>query len=130
MIADYCIRTTGNHFNIQFNSNLTPWAEQGVLLLNRALTVREGSSKSHYNAWLNFTNTIIELVNEKKHNIPFVLIGSEAREVKKLITKAHTVIETYHPAYNARREESWDGKDCFNIINEQLRDQQIEEIKW
>lgn len=82
------------------NGSLVKWAEQGVLLLNTALTVEEGKPNSHQNkGWEIFTNKIISLVNEKTDPVAFILWGNNARSKKALITNPqHLIIESAHPS--------------------------------
>lgn len=63
--------------------DLTPWAEQGVLLLNAALTVRESEPMSHAKiGWAQFTDAVIRIISEKKENVIFILWGKFAQERK------------------------------------------------
>ena len=85
---------------------LAKWAEQGVLLLNTVLTVRAHQANSHKGkGWENFTDRVIQLVNEKEDPVVFLLWGANARSKKALITnQKHLILETVHPsplsAYN------------------------------
>lgn len=97
--SDLAIKMSGS-------GDLTPWAQQGVLLLNTVLTVRQGQPNSHKGmGWENLTDKIISLLNERKEPIVFLLWGANARSKKKLITSSqHLILETVHPsplsAYN------------------------------
>lgn len=92
--------------NLGKNGCLISWAKQGVLLLNAALTVRQGQANSHKGqGWEIFTDEIIKALNKSEKPIVFMLWGSNARSKKSLITNAkHLVLETVHPsplsAYN------------------------------
>lgn len=79
---------------------LMKWAEQGVLLLNAVLTVRAGQADSHKGkGWENFTDKVIEAVNEKEEPVVFMLWGRNARMKKELVTNPrHLVLETVHPS--------------------------------
>lgn len=82
------------------NGYLVPWAEQGVLLLNTALTVRAHQANSHKGkGWEVFTDNIIKLLNLRNEPVIFVLWGNNARSKKKLIdTNKHYIIESAHPS--------------------------------
>lgn len=86
--------------------DLTPWAKQGVLLLNTVLTVRGGIANSHKGkGWEEFTDRIITLLNEREKPMVFLLWGANARAKKALISNpSHLVLEAAHPsplsAYN------------------------------
>ncbi len=80
--------------------DLTPWAEQGVLLLNSIMTVREGKAGSHAKkGWEEFTDATISAVNELDTRVVFMLWGSYARKKAALVTNPqHVVLEAGHPA--------------------------------
>ena len=86
--------------------DLTPWAKQGVLLLNTVLTVEEGKPNSHKDkGWELFTDAVIKHLNERERGMVFLLWGRNAYEKKQLITNPqHLVLTCAHPsplsAYN------------------------------
>ena len=73
-------------YDIPNNGYLVKWAEQGVLLLNTVLTVRQGEANSHKGkGWEHFTDRVIELLNEREKPVIFILWGRHA-QAEKLIT--------------------------------------------
>lgn len=82
------------------NGCLISWAEQGVLLLNTALTVRQGQANSHKGqGWETFTDRVICALNDKPDPVVFMLWGSNARSKKALVTDPrHLVLEAAHPS--------------------------------
>ncbi len=82
------------------HGTLTPWAQQGVLLLNTSLTVREGSAGSHAKkGWEEITDQIIRIVNDNTERCVFILWGAHAQAKKKLITQGHhAILEAPHPS--------------------------------
>ncbi|MBS1757356.1 MAG: uracil-DNA glycosylase [Bacteroidetes bacterium] len=80
--------------------NLTSWAEQGVLLLNAALTVRADEPFSHAKiGWAEFTNAVIKIISDKKEGVIFLLWGKFAQEKQSLIDETkHTVFKAAHPS--------------------------------
>lgn len=88
------------------SGDLTPWAQNGVLLLNTVLTVRGGAAASHRGmGWEKFTDRIIELLNKREEPIVFLLWGGFAKSKASLITnKQHHILTAAHPsplsAYN------------------------------
>ncbi|MEF9990760.1 MAG: uracil-DNA glycosylase [Romboutsia sp.] len=82
------------------NGYLISWANQGVLLLNTALTVRSHEANSHKNrGWEIFTDKIISLLNDKDEPVIFILWGANARKKKELIDDSkHYVLEAHHPS--------------------------------
>lgn len=91
---------------IPASGDLTGWANQGVLLLNAVLTVREHAANSHKGkGWEEFTDSIIKKISEGRENVVFLLWGGNARSKKPLINGAkHLILECAHPsplsAYN------------------------------
>ncbi len=82
------------------NGYLMPWAEQGVLLLNAVLTVREGQANSHAGkGWERFTDSVISALNQRHDPVVFLLWGNYARKKKELIDSSrHFVLEAAHPS--------------------------------
>ena len=82
------------------NGYLIPWADQGVLLLNTALTVRAHEANSHKGkGWEVFTDRIIKLLNDRNDPVIFVLWGANARKKKELIDSSrHYILEAPHPS--------------------------------
>ena len=82
------------------SGTLTGWAQQGVLMLNTVLTVRDGQAHSHRKqGWETFTDEVIRRLSERENPIVFVLWGRPAQEKKKLIdVSRHAIIESVHPS--------------------------------
>jgi uracil-DNA glycosylase len=82
------------------NGFLKKWADQGVLLLNTALTVVAGQANSHRNiGWETFTDKVITLLNERQDPIVFILWGNNALSKSNLITNSnHYIIKSPHPS--------------------------------
>lgn len=87
-------------FQIPPHGELTQWANQGVLLLNTVLTVREGCANSHKGkGWEQFTDRVIWELNKKQTPVVFLLWGANAKNKGKLITNPmHHKLETVHPS--------------------------------
>src|SRR5574344_766714 len=82
------------------DGDLTPWAKQGVLLLNTILTVEESKPKSHHNlGWEVFTDNVIKYISDNCKDTIFILWGSPAISKTKLIdTKKHHILTAPHPS--------------------------------
>ena len=91
--SDLGIRMSGS-------PDLEPWARQGVLLLNTALTVQEGIATSHSRiGWQYFTDAVIKYISDNCDGVVFLLWGRHAREKKELIDQTkHHVLEAAHPS--------------------------------
>lgn len=110
---------------------LTRWSEQGVLLLNSVLTVEDGRAASHQGrGWEQFTDRIIQKLNDERENLVFVLWGSYAQKKGAFIDrKKHLVLESVHPSpLSAHR--GFFGTKPFSKINAYLRSKGLGEIDW
>lgn len=116
---------------MEWSSDLTRWAKQGVLLLNSILTVREHEPGSHAgHGWEILTDNVIYLLNCDDNPKVFILWGSYARNKKKLITNSkHLVLESAHPSpLSAYR--GFFGNNHFSLANEFLKKNNYKEIMW
>jgi len=113
------------------NGFLKKWADQGVLLLNTVLTVREKEPTSHCNmGWEVFTDKIIETVNQQDRPIVIFLWGKPAQKKKKLLTNPnHLIIEAPHPSPLSAYRGFW-GCKCFSRCNTFLETHGVEPIDW
>jgi uracil-DNA glycosylase len=114
------------------NGCLTPWAKQGVFLLNATLTVREGEPKSHFGkGWEKFTDKVIEALAEREDPIVFILWGKSAEEKAETILsthKNHRVLKAAHPSpYSASR---FLGCRHFSETNRVLEEWGKTPISW
>lgn len=123
--SDVGIDNTGKH------GELTKWAQNGVLLLNNVLTVREGIANSHKNmGWEEFTDDVIRLLDMREKPMVFLLWGANARAKTKIINNTnHLILTCAHPsplsAYNG-----FFGCKHFSKANEFLKAHDMEEIDW
>lgn len=116
----------------QPSGDLTRWAEQGVLLLNTVLTVREKQVNSHRKyKWRLFTDAVVKALNKEREHIVFMLWGRIAQRKERFIgtdNGRHMVLKAVHPA--ARRYGGWDGKEHFTCCNNYLNEHGIATIDW
>ena len=79
---------------------LTPWAERGVLLLNAVLTVEDGHAGAHQGkGWEGFTGRIVELLNQRRDGLVFMLWGSYAQARGAAVDSTrHLVLKAPHPS--------------------------------
>ena len=113
------------------DGDLTPWAKDGVLLLNTILTVEESKPKSHHNlGWEIFTDNIIKYISDNKENIIFILWGSPAISKSKLINKSkHHILTSPHPS-PLSSYRGFFGCKHFSKTNEILKNLGKKEINW
>jgi uracil-DNA glycosylase len=111
--------------------NLSHWADQGVLLLNSILTVREGCPGSHRNfGWERFTDEVISRISLHQRHIVFMLWGSFAQSKRALIDREnHLILEAPHPSpLSAHR--GWFGCGHFSQTNAFLQSSGYKLIAW
>ncbi|MEU6245974.1 uracil-DNA glycosylase [Glycomyces sp. NPDC047010] len=111
------------------NGDLTPWADQGVLLLNRSLSVAPGTPASHRGkGWESVTEQAIKSLAERGGPAVAVLWGADARKLKDLLGPIPS-IESAHPSpLSARR--GFFGSKPFSRVNELLAEQGGEPVDW
>jgi uracil-DNA glycosylase len=117
---------------IPISGNLERWADQGVLLLNATLTVRETEAGSHQNkGWETFTDSVIQKLSDEKENIVFLLWGGFAKKKGAKINRTkHHVLETGHPSPLSANRGLWFGNKHFSKTNTYLQSLGKETIKW
>ena len=117
---------------IPVSGNLARWADQGVLLLNATLTVRESAAGSHQNqGWETFTNAVIQKLSEDKENIVFILWGGFAKKKgAKIDRNKHHVLETGHPSPLSANRGFWFGNNHFSQTNAYLKSLGKTTIAW
>ena len=112
--------------------DLTHWANQGVLLLNATLTVRESEAGSHQNqGWEQFTDAIINTISNTKRGVVFMLWGGYAKKKTKLIDASkHLILATGHPSPLSANRGYWFGNNHFSKANAYLEARGETAIKW
>lgn len=113
------------------NGDLTPWARQGVLLLNATLTVRAHAAGSHQNqGWEAFTDAVVAELNQHPRRLVFILWGSYARRKAAGIDRErHAVLRAPHPSpLSAHR--GFFGSKPFSQVNQILRSWGEPEVQW
>lgn len=120
---------TGSPTSIE-GGDLTPWAKQGVLLMNTVLTVEEGKPNSHKDmGWEQFTDAVISYLNARERGMAFLLWGRNAYAKKELITSPqHLVLTAPHPS-PLSAYSGFFGCKHFSKVNEFLS-KQGKNIKW
>ena len=119
------------HIDNSHSANLQAWAERGVLLLNAVLTVEEGKTNAHKNkGWEQFTDKIIQVVNEECKNVVFILWGAYAQKKAKFIDQSkHLIIKDPHPSPLSAYRGFW-GSKPFSRTNEYLSQHHSKVIDW
>ncbi len=113
------------------SGNLERWAQQGVLLLNATLTVRASQAGSHQKkGWEEFTDAVVQKVNDLKENVVFMLWGAYAQKKGAFIdTNKHCVLQSAHPSPFAA-DRGFFGNRHFSKANAYLQQHGKEPINW
>lgn len=115
------------------NGDLTPWAKQGVLLLNSVLTVEHGKANSHKDyGWQVFTDHVVEAVAKLPQPVAFVLWGAQAQKKAAVAEKSdypRLVLQSPHPS-PLSSYRGFFGSKPFSRINEFLRSHGEAAIQW
>lgn len=120
-----------SNFDKPTHGCLTQWAEQGVLLLNTVLTVKQAQAHSHAKlGWETFTDEVISCINEKNTGCVFILWGAHAQKKGKNIDSAkHLVLNGPHPSpLSAYR--GFFGCQHFSKANHWLQSKGQSPINW
>lgn len=118
-------------FEIPSHGDLTPWAKQGVLLLNSALTVRQSSPMSHMKVWKPFTDSIISYISKNSSKpIVFMLWGNSSKSKQKFIDKRHKILTSHHPSPLSANRGGWFGCKHFSKCNDFLQTIGEKKINW
>jgi uracil-DNA glycosylase len=119
-------------FDIPSHGDLTKWAHNGVLLLNASLTVEAHKPGSHQSkGWELFTDAIINLLNQEKVNLVFMLWGGYAHKKGSMIDpQKHLVLQSGHPSPLSANRGYWFGNKHFSKCNAFLISKHLDPIKW
>lgn len=112
--------------------DLTRWANQGVLLLNSALTTEIGKPATQYDIWEPFLAYVLDIINTLNGSTVFVLMGKKAQEFEAILSDHHHIFKVSHPASAAYNKSVWDCQDVFNKVNQVITDLNGKEfiINW
>lgn len=113
------------------HGHLEEWARQGVLMLNTVLTVESGRAGSHQKqGWEKFTDKVIEILNQQKGHLVFILWGAPAQKKKSAIDAGkHLILEAPHPSPLSVYRGFY-GSRPFSQTNQYLQQHGINPIQW
>lgn len=114
----------------EYDKDLRRWANQGVLLLNIALTTEIGLTKPHYDLWKSFQRYLFEILNTYNSGIIYVFLGNESKEwIKYISGKSNFKFYISHPTMG-KYNDHWDCANIFNQINNILQTHYKSKIIW
>lgn len=97
--------------------DLTRWSNQGVLMLNKALTCQVDKVGSHYDIWHDFIMYVIDMLSLTNSGLIFCLLGQKAQELESSISQSHYILKASHPASASYSKTDWDCNNLFNEAN-------------
>jgi len=119
----------GNHV-ISEDLDLKRWSNQGILMLNTALTVEIGKIGSHYDIWKPFTAYLFDYLNNNNSGLIYVYMGKKAEEWSEVINDNNYKFNVKHPASAAYNGSKWDSNDIFNKISKVVKENNGNNIIW
>ena len=128
-IFDCIEREYHNGLCLDFDFSLESWAKQGVLLLNRNLTVRNGQPHSHKKQWGKFTSAVLNAINEYNPGTIFILWGKEAQALVPHLEKKHHILTYDAPGAYSDKRKDWHCPN-FKEANKLMNDLYGETIRW
>ena len=119
-------------YSIPVGGDLTKLAKQGVLLLNTSLTVVENNPGSHKNiGWNFFIDSIINLIEERRDNVVYLLLGNDAKNKAELIKHKNNIVYAGHPSpLNTSKTTPFIGSNCFKQVNKKIKEYYNLEINF
>ena len=123
-------KTVYNNDVISENNDLTRWSNQGILLLNTALTTEVGKIGGHYDIWKPFTAYLLDTLNNYSPGLVYVYMGKKAEEWSSLTNDNSHKFFVKHPASAAYNGSKWDSMDVFNKVAKIVKDSTNETITW
>ena len=118
-----------NGFSIPSHGDLSEWCQQGVLLLNRCLTVKPGQPGSHGDMWMPLISRILTRLNANPHKIVYLLLGAEAKKIETELGDKGIIIHAPHPS-GANFNGGFLGSKAFKQVNNALIRYQQQPIDW
>jgi uracil-DNA glycosylase len=115
---------------INRHPDLGRWGQQGILLLNIALTSRLDASKGHIKLWRPFINYLLDMLNMENRGLIFVFMGTTAADYASLIGDQHYKLIAGHPDESALDHTAWNGNHIFREIDSLVRDNYQTVLSW
>ena len=130
ILKESVIDFTIPHRTIIFDPSLEKWEEQGVLLLNSALTCQQGKVGSHSLLWRPFIKSLFTNLSEQACGIVYILMGTDAQSFETYINKQFNhIIRIRHPSYYARTKTKMPS-NIWQDVNNILIGQNGYGIEW
>jgi uracil-DNA glycosylase len=114
------------------NPDLTRWSNQGILMLNTALTTNVGKIGAHYDLWKPFMTYLFDILNSYNTGLIYVYLGKQAKEWSVMVNDTHNhKLFATHPAYAAyTKSKTWESDNLFPRISELVLKYYDQNIVW
>ena len=114
-----------------WDPDLKRWSNQGVLMLNTALTCQIGKIGTHVELWKPFTTYLFEILSDNNTGLIYVFLGNKVKEWHRAVGPANYKFFTTHPISAVyKQSDMWESSDIFNNVNVIVKKTFKEEIKW
>jgi uracil-DNA glycosylase len=113
-----------------WDPDLKRWSNQGILMLNTAMTCEIGNIGAHIKLWEPFTEYLLDMLNTDMTGLVYVFLGNKAKAWNKSIDSANYKFFVSHPASAAYRGGVWESGDLFNGVNKIIHENYGESITW
>lgn len=125
------LKAEGYHISTE-NGDLEKWAKSGIFLINTALTVREGATKSHLKCWKKFTEYLLRYINKKRSNIVVMFWGRPANEYKQYFSSdKQYFISNCHPAASCySKTDKFFTSNMFHEANDFFTRKGLSQVNW
>lgn len=133
IIKDELLNYTHNlYIDSEFDETLEKWEDEGVFLINYALTLEQYKIASHYHVWRVFMDNLMQYMNDTLSGIIFVYFGNVAKRLSHVIVKTlHYKLFVPHPNADYHSKVSkFVGSDIFQKIDDILYKNHKEKIQW
>lgn len=112
------------------NPDLTRWSNQGILLLNLALTTTVGKTGQHYKIWQPFIAYLFDYLTWNNNGLIYIYLGKEAHEWADSVNENNYKFKLLHPLSAIHNNDSWDSKDVFKQVDKIIKDNYNDKIIW
>lgn len=130
-ILDEVNRTVYNGHPGSTDIDLKRWSNQGILMLNTALTTTIGKIGQHYEMWKPFIAYLFDYLSNNRNGLIYVYMGKEAKGWSESVNDNNYKFFVNHPASAAYQKfRKWDSKDVFNQVKKIVKDLYNENIVW
>jgi len=130
-IFDEINRTIYGGNKVCTDVDLKRWSNQGILMLNTALTTEVGKIGQHYDIWNDFTAHLFDYLNHNKQEIIYIYMGKKAQGWADLVSDDNHKIFVSHPASAAyTRQKEWNSDNAFLKVQQAVAQKTGNIINW